>query len=277
MSATSSLLIYIIFALGAAGVYLAMPQRRRWPLRSGMIVSAAALAALLVFVGRAFVFTEGTGFYFFLLSAIALFGGVCVIIHPKPVYSAVFFVLVVLASAGLLLLLKAEFLAMALVIVYAGAIMVTYMFVIMLAQQSGTAAYDVTARQPLAAVTIGFLLAATIARMVSEAADFDSPAAAANAGVASAGADAPLLAVAMSEGPADAPASPSSPGNTIAVGAALLTQYGLVFELAGVLLLVAIVGAIALVRRRVAEAEAVGPLSAEPPPPGTIGRKVDPF
>ena len=56
--------------------------------------------------------------------------------HPRPVYSAVYFVLVVLATTGLCVLAAAEFLAAALVIVYGGAIMVTYIFVIMLAQQA---------------------------------------------------------------------------------------------------------------------------------------------
>jgi len=268
MSPHFSIYLYAVFALGAVGLYLALPQRGRWPVRTGLILSAAALAGLLAFFGRSFLFTEGTTFYFVVLAGIALVGAVRMITHPKPVYSAILFVMVVLATAGLLLLLRAEFLAMALVIIYAGAILVTYLFVIMLAQQSGAPVYDTTAREPFAAVAAGFLLAATIVGMLGEA---RAGTGAESLPVASEAADA-------WEGlPADESAATS---HTLAVGATLLTRYVVVFELAGVLLLVAIVGAIALVRRRVEETEWEGPAAGgpvEPPAPGSIGRRVEPF
>jgi NADH-quinone oxidoreductase subunit J len=91
----------------------------------------------------------------------------------RPVYCALYFVLVVLASAALFLLLEAEFMAFALVIVYAGAILITYLFVLMLAQQapqeggeSAQAEYDVNPREPLAAVLVGFILMAVLGDMV---------------------------------------------------------------------------------------------------------------
>ncbi|MGB9624100.1 MAG: NADH-quinone oxidoreductase subunit J, partial [Phycisphaerae bacterium] len=64
------------------------------------------------------------------------------------------------------MLLDAEFLAAALVIIYVGAILVTYVFVIMLAQQSGTAACDSTARDPGFAVVVGFLLVACVGSLL---------------------------------------------------------------------------------------------------------------
>ena len=54
-----------------------------------------------------------------------------VITHPHPVYAALYFILTIIAMAGLILLLSAEFMAFAVIIVYAGAILVTYLFVIM--------------------------------------------------------------------------------------------------------------------------------------------------
>ena len=63
-------------------------------------------------------------------------GAIRVVTHPKPVYSALYFVLTVFASAGLFVLLWAEFMAAALVLIYAGAILVTYVFVIMLAAEA---------------------------------------------------------------------------------------------------------------------------------------------
>lgn len=253
-------------AVGASAVYLLMPRGRRTPMRTGAVLAVAALAGLMVFVGRESVFAGGGLFYFMLLSSIALFGGVRVITHGKPVYSAVYFVLVVVSTAGLMLMLMAEFLAVATVLIYAGAIMVTYVFVIMLAQQSGSPAYDASSHEPLLAVAVGFLLSACVAGLAGDAAAFG----------ASASAGRSVTARATSDDAADA-SSDAAGSNTLRVGEALLTRHLLAFELAGVLLLVAMVGAIALVKRRLDEAEPVGPLRAEPPAPGKIGREAEPF
>jgi NADH:ubiquinone oxidoreductase subunit 6 (subunit J) len=98
--------------------------------------------------------------FFIIFAAIAVVAAVRVVTHPRPIYSALYFVLVVLAVTGLCVLATATFLAAALVIVYGGAILVVYLFVIMLAQQGGMAPYDATSREPLAAVTLAFLIAA---------------------------------------------------------------------------------------------------------------------
>ena len=79
--------------------------------------------------------------YFWIFSAIAIFGAVRVVTHPRPVYSALYFVLTVFATAGLFILLWAEFMAAALVLIYAGAILVTYVFVIMLAAEASAPAH----------------------------------------------------------------------------------------------------------------------------------------
>lgn len=257
------LLFYAILTLGAAGVYLAMPQGRARPGRVWAIVSAGALAGLLGFLAAMLESTTGRDIFFLLFAAIALFGGVRVITHRKPVYSAVYFVLVVLASAGMLLLLHAEFLAVALVMIYAGAIMVTYVFVIMLAQQSGAPTYDVESREPVIAVGVGFLLAASIGGIALDKSNW--PTAIAAAGQPAATSDGVIV-----ETPADRP-------TVLDIGQALLTRHVVALQLAGVLLLVAMVGAIALVKRRLVDPEAVGPLAHETGPPGEIGRHVDPF
>ena len=74
-------------------------------------------------------------FNFYIFSFIALGAALRVISHPRPVYAALYFILAILSSCGLYVLLSAEFLAFALVIVYAGAILITYLFVIMLATE----------------------------------------------------------------------------------------------------------------------------------------------
>lgn len=271
---TAGILIYVLTALGAAAVYLLMPQGRRASRRAGAVLAVAALAGLMILVGSEVVFPGGY-FYFVILSSIALFGGVRVITHSKPVYSAVYFVLVVLASAGLLLMLRAEFLAVALVMIYAGAIMVTYVFVIMLAQQTGMPAHDATSREPLAAVAVGFLLTACVTGLSLERAAPSKPATA-NRAVALNDVEASPLAEPSAELAADSSIEETG-SNTLRVGEALLTRHVLAFELAGVLLLVAMVGAIALVKRPLESEEAIGPLRAEPSAPGKIGREVEPF
>lgn len=111
--------------------------------------------------------------FFTIFSLIALASAVRMITHPRPVYSALYFVMVVLSSAALFLLLQAEFMAFALVIVYAGAILITYMFVLMLAQQApnpddanAQPEYDVLPREPMAAVVVGFIMLALFTNMI---------------------------------------------------------------------------------------------------------------
>ena len=79
------------------------------------------------------------GFFFYVFGVGAIIGGVLTITSRNPVYSALWFALVVIATAGLFLLAGASFLAAGTIIVYAGAIIVTFLFVIMLAQMEGKA------------------------------------------------------------------------------------------------------------------------------------------
>ena len=99
--------------------------------------------------------------------SIALAGAVRMVTHPRPVFAALYFILVVIATASMFLILGAEFMAFALIIVYAGAILITYMFVLMLAQQSpveseGGAWYDRVPREAGSAVLVGFVILATL-------------------------------------------------------------------------------------------------------------------
>jgi NADH:ubiquinone oxidoreductase subunit 6 (subunit J) len=76
----------------------------------------------------------------------------------NPVHAALSFALVVLSTCGLFLLLAAPFLMAATIIVYAGAIVVTFLFVIMLAQQEGFTSADQRSREPFLACLAGFVL-----------------------------------------------------------------------------------------------------------------------
>ena len=155
-------------ALGAVGVCLALPRRGLTPQVIGAAV--AGLAAGVVVLALTLKNPEHRpNVYFYIFAAVALGSAVRVITHPKPVYAALYFILTIIASAGLYLVLSAEFMAFALIIVYAGAILITYLFVIMLASQSaseetdkGEEEYDISAREPIAASVVGFLLLATL-------------------------------------------------------------------------------------------------------------------
>jgi len=161
-------LLFCGLALGAVGVWFAMPRRTRGPRELGAIVAAAGVG--LVLLG---LLTHGLdrmpNIFFYVFSLIGLGSALRVITHPRPVYAALFFILTILSSAGLYILLSAEFLAFALVIIYAGAILITYLFVIMLATQAPSQdapqdleESDAEARAPLSAVFAGFVLLAAL-------------------------------------------------------------------------------------------------------------------
>src|SRR5687767_4621627 len=172
------LAILVLGAAAGVGTILMLPGRREasWHKIGGVIL----LVALLIMAALAVRQAQGFGVadvYFWLFSAIAVGSAVRVISHTKPVYSALYFVLTVVASVGLFVLLWAEFMAAALILIYAGAILVTYVFVIMLASQarSGTmteaqdgAEYDRTSREPLLASAAGFLLMGVLLFVIFE-------------------------------------------------------------------------------------------------------------
>jgi NADH-quinone oxidoreductase subunit J len=85
-------------------------------------------------------FSSQAGFW--VLAVVTLGSGVAMISARNPVYSALWFALSLLGTSGLYLVQGAQFIGMATIVVYAGAIVVTFLFVIMLAQPEGHAAYD---------------------------------------------------------------------------------------------------------------------------------------
>lgn len=166
------LILYLLLALGGVGVWLALPRRGVNPQAIGGLLAAIA-GGLIILIMSVRAGKYIPNIYFYIFSAIALGGGLRMITHPRPVYAALYFILTILASSGLFVLLGAEFLAFALVIVYAGAILITYLFVIMLATQSPSeeqsevlAEYDVASNEPIAATFVGFLFLAVLTTML---------------------------------------------------------------------------------------------------------------
>mgnify|MGYP000001378057 CR=1 FL=1 len=167
---------YLLFGLlvvGGVGVTLALPRRGVNPQVLGAGVAGLAGGLLMLFLGLNAGTEKIPNIFFYLFAAVGLGGALRVITHPRPVYAALYFIMTVLASAGLFLVLSAEFMAFALIIVYAGAILITYLFVIMLAtqapeegQEDVLADYDTQANEPIAATVVGFVLLAALTVML---------------------------------------------------------------------------------------------------------------
>ncbi len=158
--------LYTLFAvvvLGASGIYLLLPHRHgriksRMAHQVGLGLSTLASLLFLLFLkSGAFgdILTKGF-FYAFAFGSIGC--AILTITSRDPIHSALWFAAVVIATSGLFLLSGAQFLAAGTVIVYAGAIIVTFLFVIMLAQKEGRAIYDRMARTPFVATLTSMLL-----------------------------------------------------------------------------------------------------------------------
>ena len=235
--AVDAVWILLLCVVGGVGATLLLPGHRNATMRGvgGVLLSLAGLMFAASIPSLLTGFADGVFFWAF--AAIALASAVRVVTHPRPVYSALYFVLTVFASAGLFVLLQAEFMAAALVLIYAGAILVTYVFVIMLASQAtpgtpgggpmqGVAGYDVHSREPAVAAAIGFATMGVLLFVILTRAPSGYP-----------------------TGAAGMPAADGGP--TQALGTFLFRSQTVQLEVAGVILLVSMVGAIVIARRQV--------------------------
>jgi len=224
-------------ALMGVGVWWMMPRRVQLPKAVGLVaalIGAFVLASRLrpddSEVGRTILFSA------FAAGAVAT--AILMITNRNPVYSALWFAVTTLSVCGLFWLQAAHFLAAATVIVYAGAIVVTFVFVIMLAQQSGATIYDQRSRQPLFATVAAFLLLGALLSMLRAAKSNDvqlvNPEAAVTVNVFSHQPKETQMDAEMMTG----------------LGRSLFGDYPFAVELAGTLLLVATIGAIAIAPRR---------------------------
>jgi NADH-quinone oxidoreductase subunit J len=235
---TSDAGLVVALVAGALGLWLMMP---RVPERRGFRV-AGGLVGIVGLIAAGVSLTQPTEtplieVLFDLFSFLAIAAGALMITSRNPVYAALWFALATLSVCGLFLLRSAPFLAAATVIVYAGAIVVTFLFVIMLARQHGAALYDLQASQPLAAVLVTFaLLGGLLATIRDWRDEAQRPHAVATAEVSPAN-------------PLSRPA-PGELGSMRGLGRSLFGDYLFAVELAGTLLLVAAIGAIAIAPRR---------------------------
>jgi NADH-quinone oxidoreductase subunit J len=224
--------------LMAAGICVLMPRAGTRSRSLGLLLALAGVGvALWTLPGPTGLMAHTVLFWLFGSSAIVC--AILMITSRNPVYAALWFALVTLATCGLFLLQSAAFLAAATIIVYAGAIIVTFLFVIMLAQQAGATTYDQHSNQPLLASIGAFvMLGALLATLRSDA--WPAPGESAS------------VAVEVSSHPPPNALSRASgaDGKMQSLGRSLFGDYLYAVELAGTVLLVASIGAIAIAPRR---------------------------
>lgn len=165
-------------------------------------------------------------FYFF--AGIAVAGAVLTVTRRNAVHSAIFLITSLLATAGIFLQLRAEFLFIVQIILYVGGIMVLFVFVIMLVNLDVAVRQIQFARQKWVALAIALALAAQVGLMLWSSAKMP-------------GQGLPVLAA--------APAN-QLPLNSEEVARSLFDSYLLPFEIASVLLLVAMIGAVVMAKKR---------------------------
>ena len=221
----------------------------------GTLLGVAALAGFIL-TGRR-LGSVGEEAVFLVVSLVAVVSAAATIVSRSPVYAAIWFALSLAGVAGVLLVLGAQFLGVATIVVYAGAILVMFLFVLMLAQPAGLAPYDRVSNEPLLSAVAGAvllgLLSLSIGRLSAEpAACCKVPSrAAALAGDTPAGdaAGGPTAPPAANAPGVESAADPLARDHVARLGAELFGRHLLAVEAAGVLLLVALIGAIAMVAR----------------------------
>ncbi|MGD9648314.1 MAG: NADH-quinone oxidoreductase subunit J [Pirellulales bacterium] len=230
----------------AIGLYLLLPRRHAWGRAAGAVAGVIGLGLLAarvpVFAGW---FQQGV---FWSLAAVTIVAAAATVTFRNPVYCAIWFALTLLGTSALFFFQGAQFLGVATVVVYAGAILVTFLFVLMLANPKGHAYYDRISWEawlaaPAAAVLVGVLTVA-LAR-----------------GLPAGGSVPAVSAARLSAAPRTEEIL--APDHMARLGGHLFSRHLLAIEVAGTLLLVALVGAVAIVIH-----EQRNPGTVEPVHPG---------
>jgi NADH-quinone oxidoreductase subunit J len=164
-------------------------------------------------------------FIFYAFAAILVFAGLRVITTRNPVHAALWLVLSFFSAAGVWLLLQAEFLAIVLVLVYVGAVMVLFLFVVMMLDVNFDKLRERFKSYIPVAATVGILVLVEMALVL-------------------------VGGYLGGERTVAPPAAAAGYSNTKALGLQIYTDYAYPFEIAAMILLVAIIAAIALTHRR---------------------------
>ena len=213
--------------LSGAGIWLLLPGGGRSTRMLGLVLALAGGGCLaarglpLEAVGHA------DDIVFWALAGLTVIAAAATITFRNPVYSALWFALSLMGTAGLFFFQGAQFLGVATIVVYAGAILVTFLFVLMLASPKGHASYDRVGWEPLLSAATGAVLVGLLTMTISN-----------------------LYLVNINNAktlPTDATNSVLNKEHVASLGAQLFSKQLVGVEVAGTLLLVALVGAVAIV------------------------------
>jgi NADH-quinone oxidoreductase subunit J len=209
--------------LGGFSVWLMLPRGNAKGRALGAVLGIVALGLLgsrLLPLG-----VWSSSAVFWILSAVTVAAAACTVTFRSPVYSAVWFAMTLVGTAGIFMVQGAQFLAVATIVVYAGAILVTFLFVLMLAHPQGNAYYDRVSWESLLATTAGTVLLAVLSITVGK------------------------LGLNQVQGPTETALQQDVlvPDHVAQLGAELFGRHLIAVEVAGTLLLVALVGATAIV------------------------------
>jgi NADH-quinone oxidoreductase subunit J len=153
--------------LTALGLWLMLPRAGLRGRMAGMVITAVALGLFASQFSRLGNWIEDS--VFFILAGVTVVAAIATVTLRNPVYSAIWFGLVLLGTAGLFLFQGAQFLAVATVVVYAGAILVTFLFVLMLANPSGRAPYDRISWEAMISAASGAVIVGILTMAVTSA------------------------------------------------------------------------------------------------------------
>lgn len=226
---TGLMILLLASALTLVGLCWALPWgqgRRRAPgwvlVGSGLVMMASLIPPFGGFLARILLWG---------MTVVTLGAAVAMITTVRPLYSALWFGLTVMGTAGLLLFHGAQFVSIALIVVYVGAILVVFLFLIMLDEPPQQPAFNRQSWEPFVASLAGVILLGLVtgaslegyaARQVGDQAAVSAP--------------------------ESAPRT-FGPTSTAALGKELFGYYAMAIEVAGLLLLLALVGAAVIISR----------------------------
>ena len=218
---------------GALALWCLVPRGRlvRWQLAAGGVlgvICVGLLASRLPLIEPV-----SAAALFWVVASVTVVSAAAMISMRSPVYSAIWFAMTLLGTSCLFFLQGAQLLAVATIVVYAGAIVVMFLFLIMLAQPDGHEYYDRISWSSPAALVSAIAGAAMVLMMTTVIAGID-------------GGD-PIARGDVQEEVASAPPIAASEDHVATLGGVLFSKYLIAVEVAGTLLLIALVGAVAII------------------------------
>lgn len=229
-------------ALLGLGLWLLLPRGTAKGKSIGLLFTTIALG---LFAGKLWPLEDlVSDAVFYTMAAVTLASAIGAVTMRSPVYCAIWFALTLLGTAGLFFFQGAQFLGVATIVVYAGAILVTFLFVLMLSSPEGHALYDRLSWEAFISAATGAVLVGLLTWTGSAAVISPKPVAAVAA--ADKSGIKPPAAVVFKSSREEQGKNILSTNHVEKLGTELFSRYLAAVEIGGTLLLVALVGAVAV-------------------------------